>query len=277
MEMLADLRYLEVLERANGDGSARAATGRIMSHGENQTGRNEGRPERPESGSAPSHTDETAPMNVLIADDHSVVRSGLKHLLADLADDLNVIEANTFDSAFAACTAAPKPELAIIDLNMPGLEDLDELERLVRSIAPVPVVAFSMDETPERMRAVLARGARAYIPKSTDDAVVIGVLRLVLAGGIYVPPVLGLEPEQGAGGGLHWEGAAERLAGLTRRQQEVLALLAEGLSNMDISRRLDLNLSTVKSHVTAILRALDVDNRTQAVLALQSTREEHGD
>lgn len=211
-------------------------------------------------------------MRVLVADDHSIVRSGLKHLLGELAPDISVLEATTFNQARDLIDAHDSWDLIVMDLRMPGYSGLDELKRLVERMAPVPVVVFSMFENPDEMRAVLATGVRAFIPKSTDDALIVNIMRLVLAGGAYVPPVLGGVGEGGpatAATGLPPALSANTMPALTRRQQEVLNLMAEGLSNQEISDRLGLNLSTVKTHVTGILKALGVENRTQAVLALQ--------
>jgi DNA-binding NarL/FixJ family response regulator len=139
-----------------------------------------------------------------------------------------------------------------------------------------------MMENVDDMRAVLRQGVRAFIPKSTDEALIGTLLKLVAGGGTYVPAQVsglsdappssqpasldaslapGLERTLSAGGP-----EDPRLSGLTRRQREVLALMSQGLSNMEIGNRMGLNLSTVKTHVTGILKALDVDNRTQAVL-----------
>ncbi|MEO5337010.1 MAG: response regulator transcription factor [Magnetospirillum sp. WYHS-4] len=212
-------------------------------------------------------------MRVLIADDHSIVRSGLKLLLAELADDVTVVEATTFPQAHEAAEGTEAFDLAVADLRMPGFAGLDSLTELADKLAPAPVVVFSMYENPDEMRAVLGSGVKAFIPKSTDDGLIVSILRLVLAGGTYVPPVLGGIGAATAIPAISAMAPAAAppgaLANLTRRQQQVLGLLAQGLSNMEIGRRLGLNLSTVKTHVTGILKALGVENRTQAVLALR--------
>ncbi|KAA0595548.1 DNA-binding NarL/FixJ family response regulator [Azospirillum lipoferum] len=216
-------------------------------------------------------------MQVLIADDHSIVRSGLTHLVGELDEQATVVAATSFSQLNAILDSAMQGggaafDLIVMDLRMPGLGGLDDVEALVRRVAPVPVAIFSMIESPDEMRAVLSRGVRAFIPKSTDDVLVVNILRLVMAGGSYVPPVLGMPgaPAPAAAG-------APRMAtpsifdGLTRRQLEVLDLLAQGLSNQEIGERLGLNLSTVKTHVTGVLKALGVGSRTQAVLLVKES------
>lgn len=216
-------------------------------------------------------------MKVLLADDHSIVRTALKYVLSELASELQVVEARSNSDIFSALDTNPEGfDLVMLDLRMPGMDGNGHaIAQVVQRVDPTPVCVFTVSEDPNEMRAVLAAGVRAYIPKTTDDGLIATILKLVLSGGSYVPPVLGgVDTESGFdGSGSHASSipAKDIFPDLTRRQREVLALLAEGLSNQEIGERLDLNLSTVKSHVTAILRTLDVENRTQAVLKFQRT------
>lgn len=223
-------------------------------------------------------------MRIVLADDHSIVRCGLRHLLTDIAPPPDIEEASSGDEVrtlFEAVRAdgRPRPDLLVLDLRMPGVRGLDDVKALVTLADPTPVLVFSMLDSPDEMRAVLAQGVRAFVPKTTDQRLLLNIMRLVLAGGTYLPPVLGgLERHSHAVASepvRFNERALESLpAGLTKRQQEVLRLLAEGLSNQEIGERMGLNLSTVKSHVTGILKTLNVGSRTQAVLALRRKRDD---
>ncbi len=233
-------------------------------------------------------------MRVLVVDDHSIIRMALKHILVDLAPDVELIQAATGPQGLACLDDSVVPfDLVITDLYMPG-GGFDLVAAMAEMAAPAPVVVFTVSERAADVREALARGARAFIPKTTDDLLIISILRLVIAGGTYVPPGLsGLASSAdadtaprnvppmvpGFDGGV---ALAERpstlapattttLPPLTRRQFQVLELLAEGMSNADIGQRMGLNLSTVKSHVTGVLRALNVSSRTQAVLAFKQS------
>ncbi|MCG5243067.1 response regulator [Azospirillum doebereinerae] len=210
-------------------------------------------------------------MQVLIADDHSIVRSGLTHLVGELDEQATVVAATSFGQLNAILDQGSVFDLIVMDLRMPGLSGLDDVEAVVKRVAPVPVAVFSMIESPDEMRAVLSRGVRAFIPKSTDDVLVVNILRLVMAGGSYVPPVLGMPGSGPVAASSGRTAPPSVFDGLTRRQLEVLDLLAQGLSNQDIGERLGLNLSTVKTHVTGVLKALGVGSRTQAVLLVKES------
>lgn len=222
-------------------------------------------------------------MRIVLADDHSIVRCGLRHLLSDIQPTPVVEEVGSGDEVRALFQAAAgngreRPDLLVLDLRMPGVRGLEDVKGIVALADPTPVLVFSMLDAAEEMRAVLAQGVRAFVPKTTDQRLLLNIIRLVLAGGTYLPPILG-GLERGINGGgepvRFRDGALDSLpAGLTKRQQEVLRLLAEGLSNQEIGERMGLNLSTVKSHVTGILKTLNVGSRTQAVLALRRRRDD---
>ncbi|HRQ81369.1 MAG TPA: response regulator transcription factor, partial [Azospirillaceae bacterium] len=131
-------------------------------------------------------------MRVLIADDHSIVRSGLSYLVAELADPVTAETATSMQQLDELLARGEAVDLVIMDLHMPGFTGLPDLERVVAKVAPAPVVVFSMVDSPDEMRSVLGCGVRAYVPKSTDDGLFVNILRLVMAGGTYVPPVLGM-------------------------------------------------------------------------------------
>lgn len=210
-------------------------------------------------------------MKILIADDHSIVRSGLKHLLAELDDEASFVEANSFANARKAALEEGPFDLLMLDLFAPNPVPGTELQSLCDAVAQVPVVIFSMSDDVRDMRHVLDHGAKAFIPKTTEDGLFLSILRMVLEGGTYAPPALaglGAGDMPAATGGAGSGG----LDALTPRQRDVLDMMAQGLSNREVGERLNLNINTVKGHVTAILKVLGVENRTQAVLMLTETR-----
>jgi DNA-binding NarL/FixJ family response regulator len=154
---------------------------------------------------------------------------------------------------------------------LPGVRGFEALEQFRRERPALPVVVVSMYHDADTVREAIQRGAMGFIPKVCSKEVILGALRLVLAGSVYVPPQIvradlkaAAEPSPGR--------AAVSLSrvgelGLTPRQGQVLALMMQGLSNKDICRDLGLAQRTVKLHVTAVLNSLRVSSRTQAVIA----------
>lgn len=231
-------------------------------------------------------------MRALIADDHSIVRLALRHILTELDPSVEFLEAADANQAFTyladADRTGPPVDLILSDIFMPHSDDT-YVARLVKAAAPAPVVILTVSEDPRVAQAAIAAGARGFVPKSTAEGLIVNILRLILAGGLYLPPTLTLASASDAEHcastgarralGLSGEGPlsqvnldsapAARLPQLTPRQRQVLELMSEGMSNADIGQRLGLNLSTVKSHVTGVLRALNVNSRTQAVLAFK--------
>ena len=210
-------------------------------------------------------------MKILIVDDHPLIREALRGLLVTLDDKMEVIEAGDCTAALAATARHPDLALILLDIHMPGMSGLDALSTFREQYPAVPVVVMSGSESRDDVMRAIDGGAMGFLPKSQPSRVMINALRLVLAGGVYLPvEILGVPTASAAPANTSATGAGRLPAdhGLTQRQTEVLALLVQGKPNKIICRELGLAEGTVKIHVTAILRALDVTNRTQAVFAV---------
>jgi DNA-binding NarL/FixJ family response regulator len=191
-------------------------------------------------------------MKIGIVDDHALFREGMRYVLGGLKEEVQVFEAANAPDARSMLAAHPDLAVLLLDLDLPG-EDGFSLMRWVSGERPdLPVVIMSASEDRGDMQSLIEQGARGYIPKHSSGSLAVNALRLVLDGSTYVPPSMLVEVP------------ASNLR-LTPRQEQVLALLAEGCSNKQIADRLVLAEPTVKMHVTAIIRALGVNNRTQAV------------
>lgn len=221
-------------------------------------------------------------MNVLLIDDHPLFRAGLRLLLADLSDPIEFHECSTAAEAFSL--SHPPIDLVLLDLPPAGMRvDVPNLMRQVQSTYfAATIVIVSDDDRANTVRDAISSGAAGFIPKSSTPAVLISALRLVLAGGIYLPPhilqSMGTELASGAGAAadspdnppaLESEPAAESLETLwlSDRQREVLQLAVTGRSNRRIAADLGISEGTVKQHLSAAYRTLGVRNRTEAVFA----------
>lgn len=207
-------------------------------------------------------------MRILLADDHPLFREGLKPVLEKLEDDIELVEAIDYPTAFEAMHRAGNKlggvDLALLDLYMPGMDGMEGIIRFRAAFPDIPVVVLSASEQVEDIQKLLAAGALGYLTKASPSDVILGALRLVLAGGVYVPPSLA---EHSNGEPVLPESV--RHAALTSRQIDVLRELAKGLSNKQIAKSLDVTEGTVKIHLAAIFRILKVNNRTEAVLVAQ--------
>jgi len=201
-------------------------------------------------------------LKVLVADDHPLFREAVVLSIRHLDQtDSQVLEAGTLDEVCRLATAMPDLDLLLLDLKMPGMDGLGGLLELRRRFPALPVVIVSATEEPRVIREAIAAGAMAYIPKSLDRAGIADALRHVLAGETWQPEI--------QGGDAVPEGApmAERIAALTPQQRNILSLMAAGKPNKIIAYELGIAETTVKAHITLILRKLGVFSRTQAVLA----------
>ena len=204
-------------------------------------------------------------MKVLLADDHVLFREGVRMVLESLSDQaIEAIEASDFVQALAAVRADPKIDLALIDLSMPGMDGFSALEALRRSAPDIFVVVVSASEDPNDVRRALEAGAHGFICKSSGSAAMMAGIRSVLAGDTFVSPQVMLAMTNAKPTRPVAESEVKQR--LTPRQRDVLGMLRQGKSNKEIARDLDLAEITVKLHVTAILRTLGCENRTQAAI-----------
>jgi len=213
-------------------------------------------------------------MRILLADDHRLVRDGVKSFLARLDDDVSVIEAASLDEATDKADGDDGLDLIILDLVMPGMNGLSGLVRM-RALKPdVPIVIMTGFFRRDDVLAALERGAHGFIPKTLSGMAMTNALRLVIDGERYVPSrVLGdghsLAP--GFGESAVAFGFEGPLGELTQRQREVLSRLVRGSTNREIADALGLKEVTVKVHLKGVFRKLGVTNRTQAArLALEA-------
>lgn len=206
-------------------------------------------------------------MKILVADDHILFREGLRYVLARLSDDkAEILEARDGAEALDLVGVHPDLDLILLDLAMPGMDGFAGLRALRARVPSVPVVILSGSEEPIDIRWALDGGAMGFIPKSSTSEIMLSALRLVLSGGVYLPPAFLQGPRPGHGSVGRATPTLQSLS-LTPRQHDVLRLLGQGKSNKEIARTLALAEGTVKLHVSAILKALDAGNRTQAVVA----------
>ncbi|ALN91479.1 LuxR C-terminal-related transcriptional regulator [Lysobacter gummosus] len=221
-------------------------------------------------------------MRVLIADDHRLIVEGVKTKLSELEHQVEFVVAMNIAEFDAVVNRPDSPlDLAIIDISMPGAQGHRHIAEMRRVAADVPIIVLSGSEDTELIRTLLELGVQGFIPKAYSPDVMLSAVRLVLSGGVYVPPLL-LAGVQARG----WTPAVEMPAAarnlsatveqhsldglrqiLTERQIDVMRLLSQGKPNKLIARNLGISEGTVKIHLAAIFRALNVRNRVEAVVA----------
>jgi DNA-binding NarL/FixJ family response regulator len=214
-------------------------------------------------------------MKILVVDDHPLIREGLVNVLRELDHDLSIMEAQTPQDALAALEREADISLVLLDLQFEDRFDGMDLLRQARANWPeVPIVVLSGVDSPQIVRQAIDEGAMGFITKRSPTPVLVSALRLVLAGAVYIPPqalaadlptIHAHPPPDESGSEV---GPTLAALGLTERQTEVLAHLVQGKPNKVICRELGLAEGTVKTHIAAILRALNVTSRTQALFAL---------
>jgi DNA-binding NarL/FixJ family response regulator len=215
-------------------------------------------------------------LKILVVDDHPLIVEALRHVLTVLDSKVEMIEAKNGAEAIAATDSNTDLDLVLLDLALPDVDGFEALTQLRERHPGLPVVVLSASEQPDVVTRAIDGGAMGFIPKTSSNQLFLNALRVVLCGGVYLPaevlrrhpgipePALLRVEKAGSRG----EALSPHDIGLTARQAEVLALMVQGKPNKLICRDLNLAEGTVKIHVTAVLKALNVSNRTQAVIAV---------
>jgi DNA-binding NarL/FixJ family response regulator len=213
-------------------------------------------------------------MKILVVDDHFLIRDALRSVLKKLKSDATILEAVNAYQALQLVSEHADIGLVLLELNLPDRDGFSVLSELRERHPTMSVVVLSARQDRNSVVRALNLGALGFIPKSGQLAIMLSALDLVFAGGVYVPPEILLCEQRSPpipklasiAPGARPVRPAE--LGLTERQVDVLALMMKGKSNKMISRMLNLAVPTVKNHVTAILKAIKVTNRTEAVIAV---------
>ncbi len=235
-------------------------------------------------------------MKVLLIDDHPLIQAALKAVIQGLGDDVTVIGAGSARAARQTLKKTSDFDLVLLDLQLGDADGFDLLPELRGEYPALPVVVVSASDRASDVIRAIDLGAMGFVPKRASNDTLFQALRQVMSGGIYVPPMtLGADAPAGASGAgdaapapakarkVSKEAATNYQTppplaslGLTPRQTDVLALLLQGKPNKLIAREMSLSVETVKDHVAAVLRALGVTSRTQAVLAVSQITREQG-
>jgi DNA-binding NarL/FixJ family response regulator len=215
----------------------------------------------------------TPPIRVVVADDHPVVREGLRALLDSLPQVEVVGEASTGEAAIRE-TAATRPDVVLMDLHMPGLGGIDATRTIARRHPQVGVIVLTMLDDDDSVFAAVRAGARGYVLKDAERGSLLRAIRAVARGEALLgeaiarrvlthlnPPPTPDQPEPDPD-----------IGRLTRREQEILALIADGRRNAEIAAQLVISERTVGNHISNIFRKLHVIDRTQAAIRARDAR-----
>jgi len=208
-------------------------------------------------------------LNILIADDHELIREGIRHSLLELNQEGEIFEAEN-EQQVETILQSESVDLLLLDLVLPNGKSFSLLEMAIKSYPEMKVAMLTASEDVHDVRKCMDLGASAFITKTSGRGNLVKALRLIIAGGVYISPELIEKINQSQTDTVGADD--EKLNTLTNRQQEVLKLVCKGSSNKEIAHLLGLSDNTVKIHVTAILKSLNVRNRTQAVLLANNTR-----
>jgi DNA-binding NarL/FixJ family response regulator len=209
-------------------------------------------------------------VRILVVDDHPLMAEALRSAAKELVSKAQVETASDLDGAFQLAGTKPDFDLVMLDLGLPGCSGMQALERFREHLPNLPVVVVTAVSDRQSVITAVDRGAMGFIPKTSPRNVLLHAIKIILSGGIYLPPEV-RQPSVAEADGVpaaRAETAPRREAdlGLSPRQREVLSLLLKGLPNKLIARQLDISENTTKIHVSAVLQALGASSRTKAVI-----------
>ena len=208
---------------------------------------------------------------VLVADDHPLFREAIADALRHMLDRVGVLEAGSMTEAIDQVAGASDIDLVLLDLRMPGMSGVKGVRALRRRRPDIPIAVISALDDSMVVQQCFDAGAIGYIPKSLPRASIADAIQTILDGGSFAPD----ESQVGNGTAEEEEGATLdeamrcRFELLTNQQWKVLELMAQGLLNKQIAYTIDVQLTTVKAHVSSLLQKLGVSRRTQAVILYQ--------
>lgn len=205
---------------------------------------------------------------ILIADDHPLFREAIHNVIRDGFPDSEILETADLDSALALTEEHDDLDLVLLDLNMPGMHGLNGLINLRNEAPTIPVVIVSAEQDKQIVLQAITYGAVGFITKSSPRAQMTEAIEQILNGNVYLPSDI-IRSQKPTTRHHHSEPSIppELLQALTRKQLLVLERMTKGESNKQIAYNLDIAETTVKAHVSAILRKLNVHNRVQAILS----------
>ena len=204
--------------------------------------------------------------SVLIADDQALVRSGFR-LILDARDDLAVVGEAEDGLEAVELAAALRPDVILMDVRMPRLDGIEATRRIVEAGNPARILVLTTFDLDEYVYAAIRVGASGFLLKDVRPGDLVDAIRLVAGGNALLGPSVTARLMERFAGDAPSPAAARAIATLTDREREILGLLASGLSNAELAERLFLGETTVKSHVSSVLRKLGVRDRVQAVIA----------
>ena len=205
-------------------------------------------------------------MHILLIDDHAMFRQGLTFLLGELNADMQFSEAGSCEPALELIAEDP-PSLILLDLNMPGFQGLEALHTVIAAAPAIPIAVLSGEDDPGLIRDAIEAGASGFVPKSSRSEILVAALKLILAGGVYLPTATLKQTSFATNDASATVKNNKKANTLSTRQTEVLLRAIKGQPNKIIALDLGIAEGTVKTHLSGAFRTLGVHNRTQAVFA----------